>query len=270
MRSSVVLLLFLGCSDGSSPPDEHEEAGGDDVARCHAIDVVIAVDNSTSMREERAALTDTVFPAMANALLTVGGGIDDFRVAVLDACPNPATYHTRGTSGDCGLPGRPWLESTDPGLTSAFACLGAIDSSDALCSGTNDDEQPASAAAASFEDPWRSGANAGFLRDDALLVVLALTDEDEQPLPQMDVDGVYGRLIAAKGAPDKMAFLGVGGAATCQGVYGSAREAVTLRAVSDRFESGLFWDLCQGDLGDGLTDAIGLIDQACVGFPGTD
>src|SRR3990172_9335767 len=71
--------------DREFPPDG-------DPAGCRKVDVVIAVDNSGSMQEEKAALRDVVFPAFARALLAVGGGLEDFRVGVLDACPDPAGF----------------------------------------------------------------------------------------------------------------------------------------------------------------------------------
>lgn len=238
---------------------------------CKKVDLVFAVDNSSSMSEEKAALSNDVFPAFATALLTVGGGLEDYRVGVLDACPNPANYHTRGVGGECNFAsGQVWMTSDSPNLQQEFACVGNIDSSDMLCSGDNDDEQPASSAAASMEEPWRSGANAGFLRDDALLVVIAITDEDEQPVPGMDANGVYNRLIAIKGGDVKrMVFLGIGGGSSCTGAYGTADEAVMTKQLTQLFidqERGVFWDLCQGQLEDGLTQAMAVIEQACDEF----
>jgi hypothetical protein len=149
--------------------------------------------------------------------------------------------------------------------------VGDIYSGDQNCSGSSDDEQPASAAAASMEPPYTTGPNAGFLRNDALLVVVAITDEDEQPIPVQSAAEVYDRLVAAKGGDVKrMVFLGIGGSQSCEGVYGSADQAQTLRELTDLFiaqNRGVFWDLCQGQLEDGLTEAMQVIEQACGEFP---
>jgi hypothetical protein len=258
-----------GGGGGDGGPNEFGDAGP---LSCKKIDVIIAVDNSSSMSEEKSALANDVFPAFAQALINVSGGIDDFRVGVLDACPNPANYHTVGVGGACNFAsGQPWMEHTDPNLAQEFACVGNVDSSDMLCSGNNDDEQPASAAATSMEDPWKSGQNLGFLRDDALLVVIAITDEDEQPVPSANAQQVYNRLIAAKGGDVKrMVFLGIAGASACQGVYGTADQANTMLALTNLFKAaqrGVFWDLCQGQLQDGLTEALQVIEQACDELP---
>lgn len=245
---------------------------GSTAGGCKRVDLVIAVDNSSSMQEEKQAIRDDVFPAFATALLQVGGGLEDYRVGVLDACPLPATYHTRGLGGDCNFSsGERWMVSSSPDLAGEFKCVGDIDSADSTCTGSNDDEQPASAAAASLEPPYATGDNAGFLRDDALLVVIAITDEDEQPVPGQSASEVYERLIAAKGGDVKrMVFLGIGGSQGCTGVYGDADHAQTLEELSNLFIAegrGVFWDLCEGHLEDGLTEAMQVIEQACDELP---
>ena len=224
---------------------------------CKKVDLVFSVDNSGSMSEEKDAMANTVFPAFANALLNVGNGLDDYRIGVLDACPLPAGYLTSGVGGPCNFAsGQVWMDSSDPDLVAEFACVGDVDSSASQCTGENDDEQPASAAAASLEAPAATGPNAGFLRDDALLVVVAITDEDEQPNPAASAQEVYDRLVATKGDVKRMVFLGIGGESSCNGAYGSADEATVLREVADLFIAegrGVFWDH-EGQLEDGLDD----------------
>jgi hypothetical protein len=286
MRSMVfsAVLVFAACGPGdiTSGDDQGDDGdgdgdgdGGETFASCKHIDVVIAVDNSSSMTEEKDALREIAFPGFAQALINVAGGLDDFRVGVLDACPSPANFHTRGVSGSCNFSsGKAWMESTSPALVDEFKCVGDIDSSDMLCGGDSDDEQSATAAATSLEPDWLGAgkANEGFLRDDALLVVVAITDEDEQPTPESSAQEVYDRLTAIKGGDvKKMVFLGIGGASDCEnGAYGSADEATKLRAVTDLFiadQRGVFWDLCQGNLDQGLTQALTTIDAACQDFP---
>jgi hypothetical protein len=234
---------------------------------CKKVDIVISVDNSGSMSEEKKAMAEVVFPAFASALKQVGGGLDDYRVGVIDACPVPALYHTRGMGGACNFQsGQRWMLSSDTALEAEFKCVGDVDSSASQCSGDNDDEQPASAAAASLE----ANTNPGFERDDALLVVVAITDEDEQPTPGRTPKQVFDRLVATKGDARRMVFLGIGGAKECDGAYGSADDAQVLRQVTDQFTAvgrGVFWDLCAGKLEDGLTQAMKVIEQACDELP---
>jgi hypothetical protein len=65
----------------------------------------------------------------------------------------------------------------------------------------------------------------------------------------------------------------VAGATDCLGVYGEAEVSPIIHGVTDGFvaeERGLFWDLCQGRLEDGLAQAIALVDTACEQFPGPE
>jgi hypothetical protein len=224
------------------------------------------------MTEELVAIRDDVFPAFAARLPTVGMGLDNFRVGTIDSCPDPANYHTQGNGGNCNFSsGEVWIESTSPSIDAEFACVGDIDTA-SNCSGDNDDEQPASAAATSLEPPYSTGANLGFSRPEALLVVVAITDEDEQPTPNKNAQEVYDRLVATKGDVKRIVFLGIGGGQSggCDGAYGQANQAVKLKQITDLFiaqDRGVWWDLCQGNLEDGLDDAFAIIERACDELP---
>jgi hypothetical protein len=121
-----------------------------------------------------------------------------------------------------------------------------------------------------MEEPYLSAQNDGFLRNDAVLVVMAITDEDEQPVPGASAQQVFNRLVTAKGGDVKrMVFLGVGGQSACTGVYGTADRANMLIELTNLFiaeERGVFWDLCVGELEDGLEEAMQVIQQACDEF----
>jgi hypothetical protein len=262
--------------DGMCVPDDDDDVDAPlNPASCRLVDLVIAVDGSSSMDEELVAMRTTVFPAFAQRLPAIGQGLDNFRVGTIDACPDPANYHTRGAAGACNFTGgQAWIDSASPNLDAEFACVGDIFQGDINCSGNNDDEQPASAAAASLEPPNSTGPNAGFSRDDALLVIIAITDEDEQPTPDRTAQEVYDRIIAAKGGDvRRVVFLGIGGSSSCTGVYGTADQAVKLRSVTDLFiaaDRGVWWDLCAGNLENGLDQAFAIISRACDELPPID
>ncbi len=233
-------------------------------AVCKRADIVIAVDGSSSMTEELDAMRSIVFPAFAQRIRQLGMGLDDFRVATIDACPTPPTFHTQGNGGECNFQGgNPWIESSSTALDAEFACVGDLWAGDTQCSGENDDEQPATSAVAALAQ------TPGFRRDDALLIVIGITDEDEQPTNgDRAPEEIYANLAAAAGSdPRRMVFLGIGGSRQCDdGAYGGAIEASTLRAVTDLFavhNRGVFWDLCEGHLEDGLDQAFQVIEAAC-------
>ena len=264
---------------------------------CDHVDLLFSIDASSSMEDEITALSGTVFPELANRLKVLGeGSLKDFRIGVIDACPNPANLHTVSNERDgddnpinCAFEsGQAWMDSTSSNLEGEFGCVTNIYTGDfeTVCldpkstpGGIDDqDERPAYAAWSALTDPYASGANAGFLRDNALLVVVAITDEDEElglDLPDQTIDPqvIYDNLVAIKGDVKDMVFVGVGGGdGGCPaegpdaGEYGMALDAITLEAVTDMFiaeDRGVYWDLCSGRLEDGITEAMNVISKGC-------
>jgi hypothetical protein len=264
-----------GAGNGDGGGDNEFNDGGLPASACKKIDLVFSVDPSGSMTDELDAMRTDVFPAFATALIDVGGGLDDYRVGVIDACPDPANYHTRGeATNDCNFQsGEVWMESSSTALVDEFTCVGDIYKT-FNCSGDNDDEQPASAALAALEPPYSTNQNAGFLRNDALLVVIAITDEDETPTGSAQTSQqLYDRLVAVKGDVRRMVFLGIGGglpSGCSNGAYGQADPANLLNDLTNKFiaqNRGIWWDLCVGNLEDGLGEAIAVIESACAEFP---
>jgi hypothetical protein len=167
--------------------------------------------------------------------------------------------------------------STSASLADEFACvtdlvpdgyMGQADECEDDGDLKDDDEQPALTASTSISPQAVANENAGFLREDAILFVVAITDEDEELLGT-SVDEIAQSIIEAKGTVDNVVFLGIGGGSDCDGPYGSAIPADNLRAVTEVFSSagrGIFWDLCQGDLESAFAAAIEFLDTACDEF----
>ena len=254
-------------------PDPPAGDSADGPVGCEKVDVLLAVDNSSSMSEEIEELQGPVFDSFPDHLLSINGGLLDFHLGVIDACNDPAALHNWGDGGDCGFPdGVNYMLSSDPELEAQYACVTELsregfDGTEDACSGSNDDEQPANTAADAATDV--AGTNAGFMRDDAVLVVVAITDEDEQPIPEQTPEEIADKLIAAKGSIENVVFLGIGGDSECEGPYGSADEAEVLRDVTQIFadaDRGLWWDLCDGQLEEAFAAAVDVVDTACSEF----
>jgi hypothetical protein len=300
-----VAVLALGCADETPPQEVGDESSGitvtpteagDDGMKfdvedapetgtgaddgstatgCRLVDAIIAVDNSSSMAEEIEALAGPVFDSFPQTLLDVNNGLDDFQLGVIDACNNPAYLHDTGAAGACDYStGKNFMVSSSPALIDEYQCATAFTTAgfhgqEDGCSGDNDDEQPANTAADAVSPPAASDQNAGFVRDDAVLFVVAITDEDEQPTPPRTAQEIVDEIVAAKGDIANVVFLGIGGDSSCNGPYGSAEEAVLLREVAGIFAAanrGLFWDLCQGDLEAAFQAALQIVDSACMDF----
>ncbi|MEM9490799.1 MAG: hypothetical protein AAGC55_16750, partial [Myxococcota bacterium] len=143
----------------------------------------------------------------------------------------------------------------------------------------DDDERPAFAAFSALSSPFIEEDNAGFLREDALLIIVAITDEDEETFADtITAREVYDNLISLKSNPKDVVFLGIGGSRNCwedgpdgtsTGTYGGALFADNLKRITDLFveendQRGVFWDLCTGRLEDGIAEALEVIQRSCI------
>ncbi|MEZ4366319.1 MAG: VWA domain-containing protein, partial [Kofleriaceae bacterium] len=250
MRSLVAsmcgVLLAGGCGPSERPGAGVDGGGAGaidagnagpffdaDLGRCQQIDLLFVIDNSGSMQQEQANLAAN-FPGFI-AVLEASGL--DYRVGVTTtgrdyayqlATPIGAIAmdqdggdngHLLAPSG-CGMT-RPWIEQADADPAGTFACLAAVGTSGPS------DEMPLGALRDALEDRMLDGSNAGFLRPDALLAVVILTDEDdcsyEQPVTlalgqtlcsaQMEPVGAYvGFLDTLTGARQRWATAVIAGA----------------------------------------------------------
>lgn len=260
---------------------------------CSKVDVLLVVDASETMTAELATLPAT-FAAMQETLaLEVGDGIEDFNIAAINACPKPPNFHNFGADDtDCQFPdGRNWLASSDAMLDQRFACVvqfpvqeealeekggdnGGYNSIPDTCiDGDDEDEQPAWTAAMAL-DPGVA-ANAGFSRPDSVLFVVAITDEDEALVDPDDAAEIRDAIVAAKGDPDKVVFLGIGGdQGGCNSAYDDdeVKDSEVLRDVADAFgDRGLYRTMCnkRGDdpIGAAFEEALTtVVDAACSQF----
>ncbi|PCC74714.1 hypothetical protein SAMN02745121_09136 [Nannocystis exedens] len=260
---------------------------------CTKVDVLLVVDASATMADALASLPSTFAEIQATLALAVGDGIDDFHVAVINACPKPPHFHNYGAGDtDCEFPdGRNWLAADDPTLAQSFACVvqlpfqdealegkggdnGGYESIPDTCSDEDDeDEQPAWTAAKAL-DPGVA-VNAGFARADAVLFVVAITDEDESLVGPDDAGEIHDAIVAAKGDAARVVFLGIGGdEGGCDNAYGGGevKDSKVLREVAETFGArGMYRTMCEsrGDdpIGAAFDEALTtVVDAACDGF----
>ena len=257
------------------------DAPGNEDTGCQKVDVIMAVDNSGSGAAVIDVLQGPVFDALPETLLAINDGIEDFQLAVIDACPKPAYFHDEGSSGFCDFStGKNYMSSGSPDLAEEFACVSTFDTDgysmapDACVDAGNlydDDEQAGLTAAEAVSQAALDEANDGFLRDDAILFVITITDEDEALVDTNNVQQIYDKLVEAKGGnKDAIAYLGVAGDSYCEGPYGWAIDAVNAKALAGLFEAdgnGMFWDICGGNLEEAFEMAIEqFVDEVCGGF----
>jgi hypothetical protein len=313
MRSAFILMLMvaacgpsIGGDDHGSGDDDDDDGGaspdasvfpppGDDEETCQKMDILFVVDDSGSMAEEQDNLAAN-FPAFAellNSYLVANGTALDYHVAITTTGrdvaytqvislpgfpPQALPMSEQGDDGafrnTCDMPRR-WLERTDPSMATTFACAAAVGT------GGPSMEMPLYASELAFSARVADGTNAGFLRDDALLAVVYLTDEDDcsrhdnnfsmniddpcttEP-PQQWVD-FFDQL---KGDRGRWATAVIAGPTDCESDFGSAAAAPRLQQfVQLTGANAVFASICDGNLEPALQSALDTFTSACDSFP---
>ncbi len=256
------------------------DGGGGDMG-CRGIDFLFVVDNSGSMIDEQLALVSSFtgfVDAIENTLMD--DQAKDFHVMVVDTdggenfspAPAPGTCEQKIGAGlvtktdwtPCGFPdGRRYMTNADPNLPSAFGCVAFVGT------GGNGSERPMDAMTQALGPLAAAGAcNEGFLREDAILVVTVISDEDDVASMGEPTDW-YDALVAAKGG-DASAIILLGllwdatyPGSTCPG--GSPAERL-IELVEAFAGAGQLGSVCAESYDAFFADAVGVIDQSCQDF----
>jgi hypothetical protein len=290
----------------ASPIDEFTPDAGA-TEQCTKIDFVFVVDDSGSMAEEQANLA-TNFPMFINVIeqyMTMSGQQLDYRVAVtttgrtvtstttIVGSPIPPIMMTeQGDNGafrldnNCGMTRR-WFERADGNVAQNFGCAAEVGT------GGPSYEMPLQCTKLALSDRVNDGTNANFLRDDALLAVVILTDEDDcsrlddNLTTTLDLNGLavddpcsYGHagletpasyiqfLDTLKGARGRWAVAVIAGQTQCTTNLGDAAEAKRLKDfVQMSGTNATFGNICDGNLTAALQQALTTFTAACDNFP---
>jgi hypothetical protein len=156
------------------------------------LDIIFMVDNSPSMDPKQAALADA-FPQMIDELKQLPGGLPDVHIAVVssdlgagrNSLPGNCS-RVQGDQGtfrvksDCGVNGDArWLESSNGNtnftgdISKVFGCVATLGTSGCGY------EHQLKAVAVSLQRP----ENQAFLREDAYLAIVLISDEDDCSAP---------------------------------------------------------------------------------------
>lgn len=277
---------------GGKPAGENPKSD-----ECQKMDIVFVVDDSGSMGEEQGNLAANFpkFVKVLDAFKTKSGSSVDYRIAVTTTgrdvkyrIPLPGfgdfPSDEKGDNGafkntsSCGSPKR-WVDKGDKDAADRFSCLARVGTKGPAI------EMPLESLRLAFNDRVNDGTNKEFLRDDALLAVVILTDEDD--CSRSDNDFVYQgdgqceampnatpiaevvtMLDAAAKGPGRWATAVIAGQTKCSSSFGEAAEAKRLKTfVSAAGKNGTFSSICDGDLSGGLQKALDTFDAACKTFP---
>lgn len=276
---------------GSESSDGFPEAtfdvgwGGDveppPAAPCQTVDLLFIIDNSGSMGDEQLNLVAS-FSGFIDGIGALLGPGTDYHVGVTttDAYKWNApqcqtlgglTVQTGGalSSGQaCGpfVDGRSFMTILDD-LTEAFSCAAQVGIEGAGV------ERPMDALAGVLADPLGDTAvcNRGFIREDALLVIVLITDEEDEGDSEGDPMRWHELVLEAKGYDEDavvvLSLLGHDKPNACiptqwTGMMG-AEISPRLIEFTERFVHGTVADVCAPDYTDAFASAVDGIAQAC-------
>lgn len=268
-------------------------------AGCQKVDFLFVVDSSGSMGDEQSNLLAS-FPGFISAIRDTLM-IEDFHVMAVEAgdrdgpgCDGTlgAGRLTDAAGNGCGLVGGHRYATQDqPDLVSAFTCMASVGIGGSIDEKTMD---ATIASVTALEGPGQ--CNEGFLRDDAILVITIISDEEDDPTDGVapgitvtgqcdgaDYDGNssgdpgswHDAVVAAKNQdPGAVVVLSLVGdcdtTGTCEpirdgGLIG-AEPAPRIRAFANSFGYGQVGPVCAPDYSPFFAEAIGVIDTACDDF----
>jgi hypothetical protein len=157
-------------------------------------------------------------------------------------------------------------------LGQKFACAGLVGDT-----GNGDEHQVQGATTAINTDLNAPGAcNEGFIRDDALLVLVIITDEDDgHPLvseygsPGEPIDW-FGTVVGIKSDIEEnvvvLSLLWGMPNNVCAPPEIGEHEGIRIREFTDMFTYGFIGDSCAPDYSPFFEEAIAVIDDACDNF----
>jgi hypothetical protein len=258
---------------------------------CEKVDFLFVIDDSHSMETNQASLIAS-FPEFVTSIQSTLTEVSSYHVAVVtsDAYPfnDPqctemgASVTQTGGADANGQTCTPFATSsrylTDADdLPTQFACIAQVGTD-----GNNDEAMMAGATAAISPGLNDAGAcNDGFLRDDALLVMVLITDEDD---PGTCINGNesclgspgdpmswFDEVVMRKGGhPENAVVLSLTRGApgnVCGAPEGTEKNGARVMEFALLFgPTGLVGDICEDSFGAFFDEAVGLIDDACGGF----
>ena len=268
---------------------------GTDTDGCEGIDFLFVIDNSVSMSQQQTQLVQS-FSGFIEAIGESLDHVGSYHVGVITsdayeynepACAQLGGLVTRtggpdSSEQDCGpfAAGQRFVTEEDD-LASAFECVARV--------GTTGDtaERPVSALTRALTPPLSDpgGCNDGFLRDDAILVVVIVTDDPPYPgtiddaYPFTDPELWADEVFSAKhGDPSGVVVIGFvpWGELSCVCPWccpgpGCNEPSENLIGFVDSFdERGILASVCESDYGPIFADAIETIDATCRDFAPPD
>jgi hypothetical protein len=274
------------------------ESGDNMEEGCKKVDLLFVIDTSGSMADEQINLVNS-FPSFIQEIQTQLEGTDGYHIGITTSdlyafdfsCPQEGAMviQTGGIDSSmavCGpyAEGHRYMTEMD-NLNQTFACAGQVGT------GGDGNERPMQTMIAALSSTLNGpgGCNEGFLRDDALLVIVIITDEEDdhevdscgmlpQPGSNGEPAGWFAGVVAAKAGQEQnivvLSLIGPPGpdpAACpaldkCNGGIIGAEVSNRLAQFTTMFTHGIVGRVCEPSYATFFAQAVGVIDSACDDF----
>jgi hypothetical protein len=239
------------------------------------------IDNSGSMFDNQQNLVNS-FPGFADLMMNTLEA-DDFNVGVVTSdaymyneagCTAIGSLVTQTSAATCTpyADGNRFMTHND-NLGQKFACAGLVGDV-----GNGDEHQLEGGTLAISPALNAPGAcNEGFVRNDALLVLVIITDEDDGPevggFPggsPGDPTSWFNTVVGIKGNTEEsvvvLSLLWGMPNNVCPAPQSSEREGVRIRQFTEMFTYAFIGDSCAPDYSPFFEEAISVIDDACDNY----
>jgi hypothetical protein len=264
---------------------------------CENVDVLFVIDDSSSMGDNQQSLVAS-FAGFVQGMQQNLQFAESYHIGIVTSdayaynaqgCTSIGDLVTRTGGFDSSMQvcepfssGKRYMDETEPDLAAKFACAAQVGSQGAdderMMRGLLDAMDPAA------NDPNGGACNAGFARDDSLLVIVLISDEDDVPEPYMcdpndpfnnpcttvgsggTPDDWYAELATKKSNLDTnvvvLSLVGLAGDNACGAVPASR-----LIGFANRFDAnGYTDDVCAASYDEFFANALPIIDSACQDY----
>jgi hypothetical protein len=251
---------------------------------CTKVDFLFVIDDSNSMATNQGELVAS-FPEFVDGIEATLVDVDSFHVGVVTSdayafnepgCTQIGSLVTR-TGGvnssnsvcDPFADGARYMTEND-NLANAFECAALVGTAGA------NDERMMDGTIGALSDALNmvGGCNAGFLRDDALLVLVLISDEDDPGSSGIGSAGDpttwHDAIAATKSVETNVVVLTLTRGSPgniCDAPQGSEVDGTRLMQLAQAFgANGFIGDICAASFGAFFDDAVNLIETACENF----
>ena len=266
---------------------------------CEKVDILFVIDDSGSMLDNQDKLT-AAFPGMAQTIddtLVSQQGID-YRIGVISSNITDETMcllnlcgpgylgrlqHTEARVSCSDVPSGKWIEGSE-GATAVgeqFTCIASLDQAqdfNGLPEGGSEAPLEATRMALIDRVNDQEKYNLGFLRPDALLVLVLVTDEDDQsvwmtatnwpmfggPGSVAPVSQFFDMLVSLKGGhPENITAVAISGPKS----GGTESDSPRIHEFLDMLAPNSYWaDIAGADYSTALQEALAVIEGSWGGF----